>query len=651
MKKSELFSKIAAFAVAVGFGLLLTYNSLFSDEFPRGLYCPPAMGNGDSIYWDSLALLGPTRVWNMGRDWKGMGEEGLHAYFRQVEAQGFKSVLRNGDFHYTDVGFTDTIPYWVEYYSCGQYNIYEAEWDYNEAKRHDEGFYHFLHSMDPEDSIGQRDQILPEGYWVWYCDKEDDDTSGVMLFGPMETVMGSDVTGGYWAQTNWPERVGGRRFKTVVRVMANTGQLTSSSDPVFTLKILKNVSATDTTVIVDMTLTGDDLADLTWTNVEVDYLVEADQERTNYMMIWQGNCDFWVDWIKYMDMERGYWLWYTDLSGNYIYKDSIWEVIKSQCDTIEQVYGYAEDMVAWFQSDEPRRCSFRSCGLVNDLAKDSLQVPLWSPLKQNYQSRPELFTLLAHPPLINVDPYVFSGEGYLGDQSELDSLSVRLEEAFQGTQITSDSTLEFHFTGQAFASCEGGNWKYRNQSGSEILVESFMALAHGAKAIDFYRYTSTWPSANGDTAYGLVDYQDKSHLDPLFSEKWQAVRDVFTQLDSIGDVLLSLERDTAYCVYEEEPNPPFVSPITGIEFTEKDADYIEVGQFHDTTDTYDYLILVNRRTDADRHVNVYTNLTGANALVDLYTQEQFISSTGDFKGIPFDSGEGRVFRIEPVEDH
>jgi len=64
----------------------------------------------------------------------------------------------------------------------------------------------------------------------------------------------------------------------------------------------------------------------------------------------------------------------------------------------------------------------------------------------------------------------------------------------------------------------------------------------------------------------------------------------------------------------------------------------------------DYLILVNRRTDNDRHITVKTDKTGNWALCDIYTQEKFISSTGDFYAIPFDSGEGRVFRLEEFND-
>jgi beta-galactosidase GanA len=73
-------------------------------------------------------------------------------------------------------------------------------------------------------------------------------------------------------------------------------------------------------------------------------------------------------------------------------------------------------------------------------------------------------------------------------------------------------------------------------------VQAYLALAHGAKGISYYLYRG--PS---DGAYqGLVDtsYQ---HTSPPYAEKWQAVHDVFAQLDSMGDTLLRLEREAAYC--------------------------------------------------------------------------------------------------------
>jgi hypothetical protein len=168
-----------------------------------------------------------------------------------------------------------------------------------------------------------------------------------------------------------------------------------------------------------------------------------------------------------------------------------------------------------------------------------------------------------------------------------------------------------------------------------------MALAHGVKGVSFAFYRSGF---QGPITYGLVD-ANYAHPEPIYNHKWQAVQDVFAQLDAIGGTLLGLKRRTAFCAKDGG----YLSPINSICFEEEvpDSAWIEVGQFTDTlTETQDYLILVNRRTNGDRHITVETDKTTTYALRDLYTQERFISSTGDFKWIPFEAGEGRVFKLE-----
>jgi len=624
-------------------GLFVLQGVLTSSDFPRGLYCPPYIhNNGQAAWWDSIALLHPNQVWNWGRDWYQMGPTGMNTFFQRAHDKGLKVVLRNGDYSYTDSTYTDSVPFWIEYYSGGQYNIYEADWtwDYSHPKLEAglaEYFYHFWHSVNSTDSIGQSVEI--GGVRAWKCTNATD-SAGVMLFGPCETNISQGTKGGFWDQTDWPRYPEGDRwFRTIVKVRANTAQLSSNSDSVFRLEILND----DTNVTLDTTIIGEDLANLTWTELEFDYLVLAEYDRTNYRMTWYDNCDFWVDWIKYMDMERAYYLFYESSPGVFAFRDSILDsVILPQCNAIEQAHG--ADMAAWMQVDEPRRCAFRAMGVVNDTGQAHLQLPPWAPLKQDYYSRrPKLLVVLGRPPLINTDPYVFVGTGSTGDQSELDKLALELEDAYQACQIDADSSIALHFTGQAFAEQRGGVWFYRNPTRSEILAESFMALAHGAQGIHFFRYRELWPGA--DTVISLVDL-NYSHVAEKYADKWQAVHDVFAQLDSIGDTLLLLDRVGAYLAREANGNFAPSLSLDSVYFEEesRDSAWIEVGQFQDASDN-EYLILVNRRTNADRHITVKTSLSGTWATRDLYTQERFLSSTGDFYSIPFDSGEGRVFKL------
>jgi len=239
---------------------------------------------------------------------------------------------------------------------------------------------------------------------------------------------------------------------------------------------------------------------------------------------------------------------------------------------------------------------------VNDLARASLTKPPLTPLKQDYyQRRPDLFVQVGRPPLVDTDPYVFKGDssyGLPGSQQELDTLAKHLEDAYQACQIDQDSSIEMHFTGQVFAKWNSASSQYtsRHPTAAEIRVETGMALAHGAKGISFFTYRSSYNSTTGDSVLGLVNLQGEHPAGTSYDDKWQAVQDVFTQLDSIGDTLLLLDRRAAFCANEGG----FLSPIDNVHFEEEesqDSAWIEVGQFYGPGNT-DYLIIVNRRTDA-----------------------------------------------------
>jgi hypothetical protein len=179
---------------------------------------------------------------------------------------------------------------------------------------------------------------------------------------------------------------------------------------------------------------------------------------------------------------------------------------------------------------------------------------------------------------------------------------------------------------------------------SEIFAGAYIALAHGAKGISFFKYRTNKADAE-DSMHGLVNKDYEHPVGPpwYYNERWEAVRDLYAELGAMGDVLKTLQRDAAFCAKDGG----FIAPLTNVYFEEESrgSAWIEVGQFHDAE--ANYLILVNRRTDADRHVVVEMDLTGESILEDIYTGEEFASTNGQFTGIPFDAGAGRVFRIVP----
>jgi hypothetical protein len=630
MKKSELFSKIAAFAVAVGFGLLLLCGQLSSSDFPRGLYSPPFVTR-DTAYWSDFADLNPNIVWNYHYVWAYGGD--VDDYLGMVARYGMKSVLRWGDWN-----ARDTL-YWVNHYGGAQYDKFEVELDSNHATaKLDSSGLGYCFFVQREGGI---DPLVPSSWHVSIdtCD------AGVILEGPRETADSKQ----YPYKTprfDWPAKHDQREFLHRIRARATTDGV---DDNTTAFKMYVDYYYNNSNYIREDSLivrAGDFDQSNIFQVFSITTTIDTsdDVDGIGYKIYWPDSVDLWVDWVEVMDMDRAYYLFVEN-------PDSIKDLIVKQCDSLENpiLHPDADVIAGWAISDEPIRSSFRAHYAIYDtMSAAGLQVPQ-TPFREIWPNqRVKTFATVAQLPVLICDKYVFYGDGTCGDQSELNELSDHLERSYQESKL---HDMDFQFLGQVFAMWDSSKWefRYRHQERSEILVEAFMALAHGAEGINFYKYRSKYDYTNGDSAWGLVD-PDYNHSDPLFARKWQAVHDVFTQLDSIGDVLLSLERDTAYCARDVQFGTE-LSPIDGVivEPLEDAVDsLVEVGQFDSAG--VNYLIVVNRHTEGGRHISIFTEfrqdtIPGGAVLMDVYTQEKFISSTGNFSGFPFEAGQGRVFRL------
>jgi hypothetical protein len=513
------------------FGLFLTYGSLTSSDFPRGLYGPP-----NSTHWDDFEQLNPNRVWNY--NWSGNGN--LASYLSYVYDHGCQAVLRLHGSEYNDSTF------WMEYYSCGQHHVYEAELNYQTAhgmleNENQEGFYYFWHHDTSETGErGEKDETQPEGGVSWKC-LQSGDNAGIMLHGPGETRCQYMYLKN--EQTIWPESVDSINFKAIIRVMADAAEL-NASDTIFQFSIYLDpgsTTMTDDSLLAEAYYTKSTLGGIyypDWVNFELDYTLKETNYNILYRVKWMDRCNFWVDYIKFMDMDRAYYLFYSEAL-----QESVLAYAATQCGDLEAIYG--DTLAGWKQSDEPIRSSFRAHGVVNDWAPDHLQYPSLTPfaLTNNMSRNPALFALFGKPPILDTDIYSFGGADSIGNQVELDTLAKRLERAYDAC----GDSIPLCFTGQVHSWYKDGAWAVRDPMPPEIYAETYMALAHGAKGITFYKYTSNQPVGTS-YGFGLVDtsYQHPYGAPHFFGEKWDAVQLVFSQLDAIGGTLLELEREAAY---------------------------------------------------------------------------------------------------------
>ncbi len=632
MKKSTLLS---ALAVVFAFCLLLLYGTLSSSDFPRAISDHPSL---NTSYWSSFDSLNQNRVLN-GRGKFSLAQ--LPNYLNTLAGYGMQSLLSHPDYNQMG-GMADSLPYLVEHYSWGQYDKLQVEWNEARLAEYPDSvgygyYYHFKYWTG--------DPISWQGALCVYCPTTYTADSGKFLY-QVQNVNHSPL---HEPKYNYPNRGGynnlypqiGRKFRTRIRMAIDTTGC--------------NVSLTDTVLDYRMSFEfymGDSLPRIYRVYPRVcdfplnldfkEFWVEGQLDTSTHDLNFTGidyafyttnQVKLYIDWVEYMDMEQAYPLVWNDSLKNITVA-----AIRTQCRELLASSGGGA-IVGWSQSDEPWRMTYRAHGIVNDsLAADDSLRGHWPQTVLNVSGykRPDHFINVAHPRVFDVNRYVFADPNlgpshYLGSQVELDSLASMLS---WSAQVCPD-TVPLYYTGSVTY------WPgdTRHPKRSEIFAQAFMALAYGAKGIHFYKYTSD--TANG--SQGLVDV-NYSHNSAPFAEKWQAVRDVFTQLDSLGETLQDLILDTAYCA----KNGGFQPPIDSVRFSESDTNFIEVGQFLDADTTY--LILVNRRTNADRHITVKTELTGTWALRDLYTQERFVSSTGNFEWIPFDSGQGRVFKVEGFSD-
>jgi len=639
--------------------LTINASSAGEPEFQRGIYCPPYV-NKDLNQWPLFGELNANVAWNYSAQWVGLNGEGLKWYMELLDQYGVKAVLRKGDAG-TSQWYTDKQLFWIEHYSCGHFGVFEAEADYDYSmKRLNSGdkryYYFFRHGEKPESNIGKTIRLESSGIICreWIKGK---DHKGIVLSGPGEVSNGSSSLQLVGEQTGWPEfsiHRKTRMFKAVIHASANITQLKKDDSPVFKISVFCDTSPAGwsdggISLIAEKTFTGEDFKKSAFSEfkrLEIDYGVPDSPEingkfSIHYSIEWFGKCDLRMDKIEYMDKDRGYWLFYQDDACNYVYRDSIlYKVILPECRGLEEKYG--DQIVGWAQSDEPGRWCYRSHGVINRFAEENLKAPTITPLVTVMQGRsPELFVQLANPKILDVDSYPFRREGERGDQSELDHLAEKFELWYK----TCGDSIELHYTAQAHGS--PGQNQLRLPTRAEIQVAVFMAVAHGVKGINFYKYTTY--KEDGKQNYGIVDPRGRNdeHAYATYFERWTAVHDFFDFLEVAGPVLLRLKRDYAYCLADTK-KAAFLNPVKSIAFTDGAKPYIEVGQFHDTAGS-PYLMVVNRLTLQPKLIDISLQNSRSSeealTLQDLYSGEVFEPDDNGIVSIAFDAGEGRLLKI------
>ncbi len=646
MKLSLSIFKPATLMLAILLVVFQSFGMASASDFPRGLYGSPDWQNLDEWVGFDSDSLHHNFVWNYGSVWEIDAGITVDDYLDSCTSHGLKSVLRKGDWGWNNQTEEDSIPYFVEYYSYGNYNQLQVDWNYDEAVWHldnDNGRGYYYWQQAPGTEV---QPIGTEGDVVFWSHAESDTIyNHKFIHTPRYTDNSAFLVEpefDFRGQFGYINK--GRTFCARVRLMIDTtgfGNTVDLADTVFKFDFgFRFFGDPDYYRHNWLYLTPNDFDSIGgFQNFWVEGYIEPgeDYHRSIYEFYYcpDNKVDIYVNWVEYMDKEQGYPLF----SGDQALRNATLQQIATQCSTLQQST-YGDAIIGWSQSDEPIRPFFLAHGVVNDFFDGRACLEgLWprTPFPPGPQRRCDHFFADGEPRIFEVEYYPFLMGNSIGNQVELDTLASKFEQVYE----TVGDSIPFMFTGQVHWHDSGDTiTALRHPKEAEIFAQTYMALAHGAQGISFFKYSSR--NSGGVIDSGLVDSYWEHPENTILDEKWQAVHDVFAQLDSLGNALLFWDLYAAYCAKDGG----FQLPVQSIYFEDDDEDYIEVGQFSDASnDTF--LIVVNRHTEADRHISIVTDLSGRYALRDLYTQEKFVSNTGNFEWIPFAAGQGRVFKLEP----
>ena len=654
-----------AVCAAALYALFLTCGSLSGSDFPRGMYgCPYT---NDNSRWESFDSLNANLIY-AGRSWKGsgggyhyLGDAALDSFLQDLGRHRLQVILEKGDWKTTHRD-SDSLPDWVQDYGFGQYNNLQVEWDSaasatNLYNRNGESYYYFKH-----DEGARVSTTHPEDGSSLYCRKDSCRNTlgtGVVAKGIYETITGwalfephLDVfrNSGYNPYGMFGYYRAGRTLVNRIRVAVHHADALHDTVTVIRCDIVtKDTLGNATHHYLNLKKMDFD-NDLQFKTFSLEATVPPSYRNTEYAIYTTNQCDIYIDQIEYMDKEQAYPLFWSDATRQ-IALDSV----KTECERLMgRATGYGAQIRGWIIFDGIARETMpivQSIALLNDslfARDDSLEgnEPR-SPVCMNLNEDSRLWYYFNQSHARVTDPYMypFFAGNPLGCQAELDSFSAQVEEAYQRT-IAAGGEMVFMLQAHDSHSLTGGDPQLDYPEYAEIFAETFIALAHGAKGISFYKYQTGGPDCSA-ASHGIVNANFEHPPGPpyYYNERWQAVRDVFTQLDAVGDILLALQRDTAYCAFGMTDFPGFVDSI----YCEDDPmgqNYIEVGQFHNAqNDTF--LIVVNRRTDGDRRISIRLDSPVSGVFLrDLYTEEKFFPAAGGFRSIPFAAGAGRIFALE-----
>ncbi len=366
------------------------------------------------------------------------------------------------------------------------------------------------------------------------------------------------------------------------------------------------------------------------------YAVPAGRNLVRYQIDWTGAADLWVDQIRAHD-DYGHRLFAGDHDRQIEADLAAYDGI-----TVDPPWRfYVDDEPRWTEKDE-------SVAYVNRFIKAQTGKSGVVAFNQTLKEYMRHFVNTVSPSefLVDLYPIGFSvprhgEEGYeTGLRGALDSYVTwygRAREVAMGAGIPLWGLIQAH----------GWRQGLRDPSPEEIRVQVHLALVHGVTGIYYFMYSSHVNDDGRPDLQGLVDGYYR------ITPKWSEVQALNGLLQEHDDTLLGLTSDAVF---------PGRAPASFVQALSDTSDY-HLGTFTHRDGTR-YLMVVNRRCQPSRppdprRVTIHlkaSRLSGpaySYLVRELYGKEIELTGHGASPSFAasFAPGEGKLFRIEPWDDH
>lgn len=382
--------------------------------------------------------------------------------------------------------------------------------------------------------------------------------------------------------------------------------------------------------------------------------------RFYYELFWTDVKDLWVDKVIL-----------SNSTGQVLFsltEDSVETPLQNYYSSLDT------QLHSWYLLDEPDGGSLPAMKWANELI-GSVQLGTWDP-----SDTTSIFTTLTRSRAVgiagdlylsdieakefNVDYYPYHHTHTALRQEELDGFCASMDTCSKKARNYGKSfyaTIQVHAwdVAQDTVGEERDTLTQRNPTPEEIKAEAYLALAHGAKGLAYFWYTTTYYSKDKqgiiqDTSdwrgLGLVVWSpDSARWIP--NEKWFAVQSINHYLDKIGSIFLELNWKGAYrSDTVEKLDFSFIKEIKSDKY---DTSYIQLGFFKNDLNN-DYFMLVNRRCleDESQSVTCYIEKSGEYMIIDLFQDDTVLVDYNESLGaITFttrlEPGQGKLFKLVP----